>query len=360
MKYDLTPRKDPLAQPLQEEEFLKRFKRRFKDPIYNDYEKTIEELSRLAWKAHQENHKSPITQKAGVEFQNPDYDLSVEWYQAREAIRNAQYLHESYTTPNQILLISAADRNDQSCPGEVSKSKRLLKVALDTFQKMENVEVQILDLSQMISEYGKHIYPCKACVSTSMALCHWPCSCYPNYAVDQMHDWMNEIYPMWVKAHGIMIITPVYWYQAPSALKLMMDRLVCADGGNPDPTSTEGKNPEMAKKIEMNGWHYPRHLAGRNYSVYVHGDAEGADFLKSALNNWLSDMHLIPATHQSTLARYVGYLKEYAISHLELDHETEVKKEIELMAQSLVESVKANRVGKMKSFLPEAEEPRAK
>jgi len=47
---------------------------------------------------------------------------------------------------------------------------------------------------------------------------------------------MNEIYPMWVAAHGIMIITPVNWYQVSSPLKLMMDRLVCADGGNPDPT----------------------------------------------------------------------------------------------------------------------------
>ncbi len=47
---------------------------------------------------------------------------------------------------------------------------------------------------------------------------------------------MNEIYPRWVDAHGVMIVTPVYWYQAPGGLKSMMDRLVCADGGNPDPT----------------------------------------------------------------------------------------------------------------------------
>ena len=43
---------------------------------------------------------------------------------------------------------------------------------------------------------------------------------------------MNEIYPMWVAAHGIMIVTPVNWYQVSSPLKLMMDRLVCADGGS--------------------------------------------------------------------------------------------------------------------------------
>jgi multimeric flavodoxin WrbA len=46
---------------------------------------------------------------------------------------------------------------------------------------------------------------------------------------------MNEIYPLWVAAHGIMVITPVNWYQTPGPLEAMMDRLVCADGGNPDP-----------------------------------------------------------------------------------------------------------------------------
>ena len=60
---------------------------------------------------------------------------------------------------------------------------------------------------------------------------------------------MNEIYPMWAAAHGIMIITPVNWYQVSSPLKLMMDRLVCADGGNPDPTRTHGKDAKAAKAI---------------------------------------------------------------------------------------------------------------
>src|SRR5438132_10137590 len=94
-------------------------------------------------------------------------------------------------------------------------------------------EVDLLDLSRLASEYGRVIYPCKACVSTAMPLCHWPCSCYPNHAMGQVNDWMAEIYPRWMAAHGVMILCPVHWYQAPSSLKLMIDRLVCADGGNP-------------------------------------------------------------------------------------------------------------------------------
>ena len=82
-------------------------------------------------------------------------------------------------------------------------------------------------------------------------------------------------------AHGVMILCPVNWYQTPSVLKLMIDRLVCADGGNPDPTSTQGKQAALAKEIELKGWHYPRHLAGRVFSVVVHGDSVGAETVQT-------------------------------------------------------------------------------
>ena len=52
----------------------------------------------------------------------------------------------------------------------------------------------------------------------------------------------------------------------------MIDRLVCADGGNPDPTSTGGKDAARAKALELGGWDYPKHLAGRAYGLVVHGD----------------------------------------------------------------------------------------
>ena len=38
-------------------------------------------------------------------------------------------------------------------------------------------------------------------------------------------------------------------------------------------TTTGGKDPAKAKQIELKGWDYPRHLAGRAFSVVVHGDA---------------------------------------------------------------------------------------
>ena len=129
-----------------------------------------------------------------------------------------------------------------------------------------------------------------------MPLCHWPCCCYPNHALGQTNDWMNEIYRRWVAAHGVIIVTPVYWYQAPSALKLMIDRLVCADGGNPDPTTTHGKKPDEAKALELEGWDYPR--APRRPRLRrrrARRRRRASRTLRRALSDWLDWMGLIDA-----------------------------------------------------------------
>jgi len=191
----------------------------------------------------------------------------------------------------------------------MSKSWRLVEIARETFKARSGVEVDVLDLSRTTSEFGKTIHPCKSCVSTAMPLCHWPCSCYPNYALGQAHDWMNEIYPLWVAAHGILLVTPVNWCQVPGPLKAMIDRLVCADGGNPDPSSTHGKDATEAKALELAGWPYPRHLAGRQFAVVVHGDTVGAESLRRALADWASDMHLMLAGSKSEVDGYIGYFE---------------------------------------------------
>jgi multimeric flavodoxin WrbA len=193
-----------------------------------------------------------------------------------------------------------------------------------------------------------------------MPLCHWPCSCYPNHAIGQVNDWMNEIYPMWAASHGVMIVSPVHWYQAPSVLKLMIDRLVCADGGNPDPTTTHGKHADEAKELELKGWDYPRHLAGRVFSVVVHGDAGGAENLRRMLSDWLTDIGLIPAGKRGQLDRYIGYYRPYATSHDDFDADRDFQAEVEVAAESLVEAVKLLRAGKLPQPGDDLRDPRPK
>jgi multimeric flavodoxin WrbA len=253
---------------LKKGEFFERARARFYDPTFATVAPEIEKIIEVAWKNYTEYHKSPRTRRAGRGFSDPEFALPIEWLETRSAIEQAQKRQKNSRANSRILLINGSTRSDQTCPGEVSKTFRLAKMAEEIFPRAKGVEVDLLDLSRLASEYGRIIYPCKACVSTAMPLCHWPCSCYPNHAMGQVNDWMAEIYPRWVAAHGIMILCPVNWYQAPSSLKLMIDRLVCADGGNPDPTLTGGKNPERAKEVELKGWHSSRH---GSFSVAVHG-----------------------------------------------------------------------------------------
>lgn len=341
----LQVRKGQGTWPISRAEFEERFRERFFDPAFDGERQEIEKLLEITWRNYCDTHKSPKTRKAGVEFSDPKYDLSIQWLEARAAIRAAEAQHRDEHSASRALLICGASRNDKSCPGEMSKTYRLVTIAKETMEA-QSLEVDLLDLSALTSEFDRVIYPCKACVSTAMPLCHWPCSCYPNHALGQTNDWMNEIYPRWVAAHGIMIVTPVYWYQAPSGLKLMMDRLVCADGGNPDPTTTQGKNAELAKKLELSGWSYPRHLAGRAFAVVVHGDAEGANTLRRSLVDWLHDMELVQAGASGALDRYVGYYEPYATSHEALDRDEALQEEVRNAARSLANAVALIRQGR--------------
>jgi multimeric flavodoxin WrbA len=338
-------RKGMPSPELAKDEFRERFFGRFSDPVFDGVRAELERTMELAWDGYKQGRKAPRTRRAGTDFSDPGYELSVDWLAARTAIQAAAARHLDRAAPTEILVINGSPRSEHTCPGEMSKSYRLVEAARAIILAHPGVGCEILDLSRLTSEFGRDIHPCKACFSTSPALCHWPCSCYPNHALGQVNDWMNEIYPMWVAAHGIMIVSPVHWYQAPTTLKLMMDRLVCADGGNPDPTATHGKNAQRAKELELAGWPYPRHLAGRPFSVVVHGDSAGAESLRRALEDWLTDMHLVPAGRSALLDRYVGYYRPYAASHADLDGETALFEEVHNAAAALLEAAARYRAG---------------
>jgi multimeric flavodoxin WrbA len=344
---------------LTREEFERRYREQFSDPAFAVAGAEITRIVDLAWHAYEDSRKSVRKRAAGPGFADPTQELDVEWLAARDAIREAQRQHEDPAGSSRILLVCASPRTDETCPGEMSKTFRLAQLARECMEAVPGFHVDFLDLSELCSAYGRRIFPCKGCVSTAMPLCHWPCSCYPNHYMGQTQDWMNELYPRWVAAHGIMIITPVHWYQSPSVLKLLIDRLVCADGGNPDPTTTNGKDPAKAKALELQGWDYPRHLAGRRFSVIAHGDVEGGEGLRRALQDWLHSMGLVSAGPHALFDRYVGYFEPYATSHAALDKDHAIQEETRNAAKSLVESVTGMRGG-LREVGADLKEPRPK
>jgi multimeric flavodoxin WrbA len=331
---------------IDRQEFRARFLKRFYDPAFTPIAEDLERATEIAWQNYQASRKSPRTRAAEEGFADPNYQLSEEWLTARQAVKEAEVRQKDRSLPSRVLIINASPRSEHTCPGEMSKTYRLVEIVRETLDAVADFTCEVLDLSRLASEYGRQIFPCKACFSTSPALCHWPCSCYPNHSLGQSPDWMNEIYPMWVAAHGIVIVSPVHWYQAPTALKLMMDRMVCADGGNPDPTTTHGKNVAQAKALESN-WPYPRHLKDRVFSIIVHGDSAGAENLRRMLTDWLTDMELRPAGDAALLDRYIGYYKPYATSHEELDGDSALFLETKNAALTLAEAVRRYRDGEI-------------
>ncbi|MBC7623439.1 MAG: NAD(P)H-dependent oxidoreductase, partial [Aeromicrobium sp.] len=330
---------------MSRERFSVRFRATFIDPAFRAEDESIARLEELAWDAYSEGRKAPLTQKAGPGFEDPDYDLSTQWVATKQRIDAAQVLWGDPARRSRILLICGSARNDGSCPGEMSKTFRLLEIARQSLERAD-MFVDVLDLSLLTSEYGCNIHPCKGCVSTAMPLCHWPCSCYPNAALNQTNDWMADIYERWTAAHAVIIVSPVYWYQSPSPLKLMIDRLVCADGGNPDPTSTSGKKAALAKEIEMAGWDYPKHLAGRAYGLIIHGDVAGIEESRRALSDWLDWMGFIDAGAQARLDRFIGYYEPYANSHMVLDKDENVQEEVRNVARAVAKTVVELRAGR--------------
>jgi multimeric flavodoxin WrbA len=352
-------RKGQAPPELSREQFGERFRQSFHDPTFAKEKDSIDRLEAIAWRAYHEGRKAPITIKAGQGFANPGYDLSVEWKETRDRLLQAEARQKDPGTISRVLLICGSSRNDGTCPGEMSKTYRLAKIAEEVL-KSAGIETDLLDLSLLTSDYARRIFPCKACVSTAQPLCHWPCSCYPNHALGQVGDWMNEIYERWVSAHAIILLTPVNWYHTASGMKVMIDRLVCADGGNPDPTSTDGKDPEKAKALELAGWPYPKHLAGRVYGLVVHGDVAGIEETRYALSDWLDWMGLIDAGTFARLDRFLGYYQPYATSHDELDRDQAVQEEVRNVARAVSAAVSDLRAGKLSVPGGNLERPRPK
>lgn len=87
---DLEPRKGMPSPRLTEAEFRRRYLDQFRDPAFAPLAGELDRIASAAWDAYSHSRKSPHTRKADPGFADPDYDLSVDWIAASEAVREAQ------------------------------------------------------------------------------------------------------------------------------------------------------------------------------------------------------------------------------------------------------------------------------
>lgn len=185
-------------------------------------------------------------------------------------------IHPEEERPLRVLLVAASQRRLHSCPGLDSKARALmLRMAA-----MMPAGWQV-DTEDLGNEHGKaRIQSCNACVSSSMALCVWPCNCYGPHS-DTLPDlmWDLDLYGRLARADAWAFVGPVNWYAPSSNLKAMFDRLVCMNGGNPRPDLIDKKDTLKAQALERSPlWRElsKNHLSGRTAAFFCYGD-DGAN-----------------------------------------------------------------------------------
>ena len=114
---------------LTKEEFSKRARERFYDPTFDAVAPEIERVIAVAWKNYTEYHRNPRKRRAGRGFSDPEFPLPIEWLETRKAIQQAEKRQNSPKSNSRILLINGSTRSNQTCPGEMSKTFRLAKIA---------------------------------------------------------------------------------------------------------------------------------------------------------------------------------------------------------------------------------------
>ncbi len=177
--------------------------------------------------------------------------------------------------PLRVLLIAGSGRRLLNCPGMDSKARALM---LRMAERLPSDWV--VDREDLANVHGREqIQSCNACVSTSMALCVWPCNCYEKGSRTEPDLlWNLDLYARLELADAWAIIGPVNWYAPTSNLKLLFDRLVCMSGGNPREDLIDHKNPEKAMALERSPqWRALslNHLEGRCAAFYCYGDGGG-------------------------------------------------------------------------------------
>ena len=193
--------------------------------------------------------------------------------------------------PFRILIISGSQRRQYNCPGVDSKSRMLMLRMAENLP--QDWEIDYEDLGNVYNR--ERIQSCNACVSTSMALCVWPCNCYfKNDSKEPDLMWNLDLYARLDMADAWAIIGPINWYGPSSNLKLMFDRLVCMNGGNPDEKLIAHKDAEKAMLLE----HAPQwkdlslnHLEGRTAAFFCYGDLGGDELDDSGQPEILNHKH---------------------------------------------------------------------
>ena len=299
------------------------------------------------------SRKSPRTRKAGAAFADRTRRAVTRSPSTRRSRRHSSGM----TRPRTDSYF--ADRWLAALRAHVSgrKSKAIGSCRCDDVFNRDTLRWNCSTCSGGVRNTAATFILAKACFSTAAPLCHWPCSCYPLFA-RQTQDSMNGLSES-VLAHGIMIVTPVNWYQVTSPFKLMIDRW-------------------FARRRQSRSDPNPRQGCVRGQSVgacrFGLSAASGGTFVcrrrawrhRGHYRRWPRDfrfahLHALEARRNRCGTRSLyRFWKPYATSHDDLDADTAFQEEIRIVARTLIAGITAQRSGQLVEAAPDLRSPREK
>lgn len=98
-------------------------------------------------------------------------------------------------------------------PRQYGNTFKLLKIALK-FAEKEGADVKLVNLADL------EIKPCLGCLCDDQHICRYPCV---------IEDDMRHLYDVVLRARGLIIATPIYWYAPSGILKNFVDRLTALE-----------------------------------------------------------------------------------------------------------------------------------
>jgi len=115
--------------------------------------------------------------------------------------------------------------------------------------------------TKSINLYDFNLSPCIGCVSKDPLSCRYPCV---------LKDDGKKIYDLILSSDGIILATPIYWFDVPGVVKNLIDRLTAL---------------ENMIAIDGKSW-----LEGKVVGIIAVGNDSGAIHLISTLLTTLNDM----------------------------------------------------------------------
>ncbi len=119
---------------LDKREFKKRFQAKFYDPVFEPLQAEIDKIADAARIAYDEYHTTPRAE-GRRRLCRSELRGGGRMAETRANIQAAERRQKNSKSPSRVLIVNGSSRSEHTCPGEMSKTYRLVTIAKQVVEK---------------------------------------------------------------------------------------------------------------------------------------------------------------------------------------------------------------------------------